>query len=487
MGFFDFLKRKKDTEKNISVQAENNKPIDKEDFIEKDSYNQNDNSKETLEKKFQEKIETKLDEKLFNNFKKYGEYVNLGINLMYSNSFAPFSAYEESDGTIKGFLFMNGKRNTFSFSVEESISKMEEKFESLLKNNQIKSYIIGYHSQYNNDDNHTPSTKDENFKAISYQYNFEKQKGHFALPYIFQNEEFYFQGFKEFTEEQNQWLFELNLEENKNYFSEREEIIAPTYTNDLGIKIEQANQGSLGDIWGGFFGFEKLGSESGREFLIHTLAYISTYGEVFNYHNIKVSTITNDTIKLTTIHEIKNDITTGFPIIETNKIIEVTTKTISEWQHMKNIEAVIDGNGRDTFGVTFFATDYSYNREKYHNSKDLDINLSGIILHLEKFEHDNNDENTPKFSDEFTGYFDNNQLNYLGGFDFIGEIKAVEKINLKEPIDVDGYVLTMKLITHEIEDFFTIDMFINPKNTELKNFEVGMKVTGLFLLQGKIA
>lgn len=484
MGFFDFLKRKKDTEKNISVQAENNKPIDKEDFIEKDSYNQNDNSKETLEKKSQEKIETKLDEKLFNNFKKYGEYVNLGINLMYSNSFAPFSAYEESDGTIKGFLFINGKRNTFSFSVEKSISKMEEKFESLLKNNQIKSYIIGYHSQYNNDDNHTPSTKDENFKAISYQYNFKDQKGHFALPYVFQNEEFYFQGFKEFTEEQNQWLFELNLEENKNYFSEREEINAPTYTNDLGIKIEQANQGSLGNLWGGIFGFEKFNSQ--KNLILEILAYVSVYGSENLYKDTLTKSI-NERVKFLSVEEKKQQINTFFPIVETNKIIEVTTKTISEWQHMKNIEAVIDGNGRDTFGVTFFATDYSYNREKYHNSKNLDINLSGIILHLEKFEHDNSNENEPKFSEEFTGYFDNNQLNYLGGFDFIGEIKAVEKITFKEPISVEGYILTMKLITHEIEDFFTIDMFINPKNTELKNFEVGMKVTGLFLLQGKIA
>ena len=75
----------------------------------------------------------------------------------------------------------------------------------------------------------------------------------------------------------------------------------------------------------------------------------------------------------------------------------------------------------------------------------------------------------------------------FGCFDFVGKLEAFREISVSEDKSVKGYILKVKLITNEdFEDFFTIEMFVNKENMRFENLTIGMKLTGMFQLQGQI-
>jgi hypothetical protein len=58
---------------------------------------------------------------------------------------------------------------------------------------------------------------------------------------------------------------------------------------------------------------------------------------------------------------------------------------------------------------------------------------------------------------------------------------------LLEDGSVKGYILKLKLITHEeSEDFFTIDAFVNKENMRFENLTKGMKVTEQYSFRVKL-
>ncbi|GAA5085809.1 hypothetical protein GCM10023210_06970 [Chryseobacterium ginsengisoli] len=483
MGLFDFFKKKKNEtieQSQNNFSPENNNPAEKkqpEIPIEK--------TQEIDEQPILNTSERKIIMADFQDFKKYSEYVISAIMLQHQDSFAPISAYEELDGTIKGFVFMlSSKTGRYAFSPEEAISGMKEKFEKLLPENKIRSFIIGYHSQFNNDENYEPSTEQENFRAITFYCNFGKGSiTMINLPYKYGEEGIGYAPIAELTEEENNIVFNTQLDEGKQYYTERDEIKPPSIINEYGIEIESANEGRLGDLWAGTLGFERV-SQANGSFISHLVAAVFVSGEEKVSSEIEVKDIESDFLLLRSVEDKKNDMRTAFPVIKTDKSINVTMKTVSEWNHMENMEGVIYGSGKDTFGLTFFATDYSYNKEKYKTSKNLDIQLSGIILHAQKHEDDPDQEF--RTSENFTMYMPNQEVNYIGGFDFIGIVKNIRPVSTNNPVLIEGYMLDVQLITYEEEeDFFTIEMFLNKENSELI-IEKGMKITGLFLLQGKI-
>lgn len=484
MGLFDFFKKKKteQIQQKDNFKSENTAPAEKpqqEAEVEK--------HQEIKEEPIIYQPERTVIKADFQDFKKYSEYVISAIMLQHQSSLAPISAYEELDGTIKGFVFMlSSKTGRYAFSSEEAISGMKEKFENLLAENKIKSYIIGYHSQFDNDDNYAPSTEQENFRAITFYCNFKKESiTMINLPYKYSEEGIGYAPIAELTEEENNIIFNTQLVEGKQYYTEHEEIKPPSVINEHGIEIESANEGRLGDLWAGTLGFERV-SQANGSFIPQLIAAVFVSGEEKISSDVEVKDIESDFLLLRSVEDKKKDIRTAFPVVKTEKSINVTTKIVSEWDHMDNMEGVIYGSGKDTFGVTFFATDYSYNKEKYKTSKNLNIQLSGILLHVEEPTSDS-DEKDFTMAENFTGYFPNQDVNYLGGFDFTGIVKNIRPVSTNNPVLIEGYILDVQLITHqEEEDFFTIEMFLNKDNSELV-IEKGMKITGLFLLQGKIA
>ncbi|MCX6316761.1 MAG: hypothetical protein NTW29_05695 [Bacteroidetes bacterium] len=73
-------------------------------------------------------------------------------------------------------------------------------------------------------------------------------------------------------------------------------------------------------------------------------------------------------------------------------------------------------------------------------------------------------------------------------FDFIGLLIDYKPTSLLESNSQKGYILNVKLITHpEIEDFFSIDIFVTQENMRFKELIKGMKISGMFQMQGQIA
>ena len=135
----------------------------------------------------------------------------------------------------------------------------------------------------------------------------------------------------------------------------------------------------------------------------------------------------------------------------------------------------------------FLATDYAENKEIYVSKKELELNVSGIAFVLDIHKADNSDSE-PKYSKDFTMYMPNNDLPNYACFDFIGELEGFKESNLLEGNKVQGYLLNVRLITNEeIKDFFTIDIFVAKENMRFSELEKGMKLTGMFQLQGRIA
>ncbi len=413
---------------------------------------------------------------LFLALSRYNEYIVRFMGMQQQGNYAPISAYEKANGEIVGFLYVVGDNTSYSLSAQEVINRMEANFEQKLENNEINSYAILYHSQFANDNNHKLANNDNELKAISISYNFKNgQKGKIGLNYLFEKDEIKYQGFKEFSPAENNIIFRTQLKENKDYFKEREEIKAPLIENEIGLKIKKSNSSDLSNTWCGIFGFESYRKPNGSQSLKEHFALALSKGNNFTKNNIVVSELEYQDVILKGI-SLNDKPITILPVIKTDKYINVENKDIEEWENVNDLEAIISGNGKDTFGVCYFATDYAENKNRYLTEKKLSIKISGIAFVLDIH------------NEEYTAYLPSKDLPNYACFDFFGLLIDFKETSLLEGDILKGYILTVKLISNpEIEDFFTIDIFVTQENMRFKELTKGMKISGMFQMQGQIA
>lgn len=424
---------------------------------------------------------------LFNSLKKYHEHIVYFMGLQMRGNYAPISAYEKTNGEIVGFLYIMGDHAPYSLSVEQVLTRMEDRFKRQLANNEIRSYSILYHSQFNNDLNHAIANSDEELKAISVKYAFKDGKdGVIGLPYVFEGEEVTYKGFSRFTPEENNIIFNTQTQSDKNYFEEREEITAPESENEIGIKIKKINTKSLNDTWCGIFGFDSFRSPDGGQALKECFALAATKEPVYKNANLSISEIEFPPVKFKTVIQ-NNQPKTILPEITTSYTLDFETKDIEEWENINDLEAIVSGRARDTFGLWYFATDYAKNRSRYLTEKKLNVHISGIVFVLDIHTHDDTDSEV-KYSENFTMYMPNNDLPNYGCFDFIGELESFKEVSLLNDKSLQGYIMKVRLITNEeVKDFFTIDMYVAKENMRFTELQQGMKLTGMFQMQGRIA
>lgn len=432
------------------------------------------------------KSETPKSE-LFLSLSKYNEYIVRFVGMQQQGNYAPISAYEKVNGEIVGFLYVIGDDNSYSLSAEEVIEKMESSFKIKMANNDISSYVILYHSQFADDNNHKLANNDYELKAITVSYNFKNGNcGKIGLPYSFEKDEITYKGFKNFSQAENNIIFKTQLIENKDYFQDREEIKAPLIENEIGLKIKKSNNSDLSNTWCGVFGFETYRKPNGSQILMEYFALAMTNGKVKKHNNISISQLDYNDISLKGI-SVDDNPRTILPVIKTDYVLDVVNKEINEWENIENLEAIITGNGRDTFGLTYFATDYAENREKYLSKKEHKIKISGIAFVLDISKVDNTDGEV-KYSEDFTMYMPNNDLPNYACFDFIGQLEDFKETFFFENNSQKGYIMKVRLITNpDIKDFFTIDIFVTQENMRFNDLTKGMKITGMFQMQGQIA
>lgn len=413
---------------------------------------------------------------LFLEISKYNEYIVMFIGMQQQGDYAPISAYEKLSGEIVGFLCVFGDDASYTLSAEELIEKMESNFEQKLLNKEINSYAILYHSQFNNDNNHSLANNDHERKAITLAYKWENgKKGKIGLIYQFGNNEINYQGFSNFSQEENNIIFRTQLKDNKDYFQDREEIKAPIIENEIGLKIKKSNIFDLSNTWSGIFGFESYSKPNGSQALKEHFALAMYKGKSFKKDNIKISQLEYQDVILKGVSFSEKAVTI-LPVVKTDKIIAVENIEIDEWENVENLEAIVSGNGEDTFGVWYFATDYAENRSRYLTEKKLNIKLSGIAFVLDTHNED------------FTGYMPSLDLPNFGCFDFIGLLTDYKPTSLLESNSQKGYILTVRLFyLPEIGDYLSIDIFVTQENMRFKELTKGMKISGKFQMQGQIA
>ena len=417
---------------------------------------------------------------------RYNDYIVRFISMQQQGNYSPIAAYEKPDGGIIGFLYLMGDDNSYSLSAAEVIKKMEEKFEDQLNKEEIRSYTIFYHSQFNNDDNHQIANADHELKAITMAYHFKSgPAGKIGLPYRFDKEEISYQPIAVFSEQENNSIFKTQLKQGVNYFQHTEKMEAPMTRNNIGLTIKKSNNLDLSNTWCGIFGFESYRKPGGSKVLEECFALAMVNGQAFTKGAVTVSSLHFSDVSFKAVQQ-SGKAQTILPVIKTDYVVPVENKEINEWENVNNLEAVVTGSGRDTFGISYFATDYAVNRELYLSQKKLNIKLSGIVFVLDLSKK--SEDGDMKLADDFTAYMPNKDLPGYGCFDFIGLLEDFKETSLLPDKSLKGYILKVRLINNpEIKDFFTIDMYVTPENMRFTELSKGMKITGMFQLLGEIA
>ena len=429
---------------------------------------------------FNKNKNTEEQNSLYSLLSKYNEYIVYFILLQQKGDYAP--AFETTSGEIEGLIYMNDEKGLYELSAEQVIQKMKEDFSKQLKRDKIASYIIFYHG-YHNGNSYAVASNNDELKAIVINYHFSTgQQGEIALTYQFDNDEITYQHIKEFTPEENSIVFNTQLAEGKNYFQNRKAIEQPVYETRAGLKVTKSNTQSLENMWCGIFGFHYFRESEGYAILQEYFEQIVNSDPVIQNGDIAVSQLGFPDVVFRTIR-VEYDSKTIFPVIKTDYIIDVENKAIDEWENVDDVEAIISASGRNTFGISYYATDYAINREKYHYTKQLTVNISAIAFVLDISQHDP----SGKLSEDFTGYFPSNDLPNYACFDFIGKVEDYRETTLLNN-GLRAYIIKTKLINHDtIDDFFTIDIYATLENMRFTNLEKGMKITGMIQLQGHIA
>ncbi|WP_298895071.1 hypothetical protein [uncultured Psychroserpens sp.] len=430
-------------------------------------------------------LETSENE-LFKKLQPYYAYLMCYTGMQQQGNYAPISAYEKPNGDIIGFLYVFDESGAYSLNSDAVVELMEARFEKELAANEIKSYAILYHSEFDDTNNsHKVALQDDEFKAISIAYNFTNlEKGHIAMAYAFDEEGVNYHGLAGYTNEENNAVFKTQLEQ-KDYFQDRATMEIPTTTNDIGLTITKSNIHGLNNTWSGIFGFNRFNNKDGSQILKEYFALAMTKAEGDLDKGIVTSSIEFKDIDFKGVLQ-RGEPMTLLPIVKTDYVIDVEHRDIQEWENVDNLEAIVSGKARDTFGIWYYATDYAKNRQRYLTEKNLNMHISGIAFVLDI--HTKDESSEVPYSDEFTAYFPSKDVPNFGCFDFIGEVEDFRETSVLDDDSLKGFIMSVRLITNEeVKDFFTIDIYVTPENMRFETLTKGLKVTGMFQMQGCIA
>jgi hypothetical protein len=244
------------------------------------------------------------------------------------------------------------------------------------------------------------------------------------------------------------------------------------------VPIDKVNEGSHGDHWGALWGFNTF--YNNKQLAKEMIALILYKGAKIKIDsNYFKQEITYPDFKASSINTAEG-LMTAYPVIKSGISIDTKTKVIKEWQHVNGIEAQIEAKGKNTFGLSYFATDYLENKTLYQSKFDLNIRLTGFAYSVTSPPHMEN------MAPDFVGYIPNGEHGKLSVLDYVGKIIALKEINEPE-FGVNGYLASLRLIQmEEDKDFFVVETFICKENMEIPGIAVGDRISGSMWLQGQI-
>lgn len=275
-----------------------------------------------------------------------------------------------------------------------------------------------------------------------------------------------------------------NLKDNEMFNNLLNKMEVRKEKNDIGIETVGIHSGSQGDNMRALLGYDNITANKGL--LLVILAYTRTLepiidkdGVVVKQNDLKSLGKTSERLKVRSVEV--GEHSTGFPVLETEKIASFGTKKIHEWAHFGKIEAEVYGNAYSTFGLGFFALDYSYSKEVYHSNKKIKVKISAFALSLnigyeKKYWGDN-------LADDFSGYMPSSEMSNNCYYNFVTNIIDYKSVQVTG--DFYGYILKVVIAKDEDESFI-IDMFINSDNMNFNSLQKGMQVSGILWFQGEL-
>lgn len=383
----------------------------------------------------------------------------LGIHHHIQGNRAPFAAYEKPDGTITGFLYVNGEDLSYSLGADDVVKQLHARFQPELAAGRIRSYIVVYH--YINDDGSG---------SIEIAHN----AGTISLPYTYEDDSVSYTSFVNFTKEENAAIFQTQVtRDSEALFADRAEIVSPVSATAIGQKLTWSNTLTTGNVWSGILGFttyqEAKGVQTVQALFAQALANAPVVKDGVSVHRTDFDAVS---FQLTAVEGVLTK--TFIPVIKTDLVVSVENKEIMEWANAANLEAVIAGTGKDHFDVRYFATDYAQHKALYTSQMKRDMRLSGLVYVLDTF------DKSAGYSEDFTGYFPNSDLAKAGCFDFIGQLEDFRETTVLGK----AYIMRVRLLTSPVD--FVIDMYVVPENMRFGELKRGMKITGMVQLMGEI-
>lgn len=245
------------------------------------------------------------------------------------------------------------------------------------------------------------------------------------------------------------------------------------------IKIHKTKDGTVGDFWNAYLGFEV---HSSNNFAQELMACTMEYGNIIHKDSSIIISKLDGSYSSILMYSKDEYIFSTYPILKSKNSIPFQTTKIIEWEHMENMEAQIEGRGENKFGLSFFVDDYALNKDQYLENENLKIVLTGFVITAETYVP------SEGFSKDFVAYMPNGEYGKYSIMDYVGEVKNIALV--KEDfygINIEGYLMTLILVRSKEENvYFELDVFLNKTNTNLNKIKVGDKLTGMIKLSGRI-
>jgi hypothetical protein len=253
----------------------------------------------------------------------------------------------------------------------------------------------------------------------------------------------------------------------------------------LEVNNKIINNYNLTFSWVGILGKNAMKNQDGENKFMSYFATTMTFGERIIKNNIDIAFYNYEDIIFKGIEQ-KNKTIAFLPIVKTENVQFVDINEIHEFENAQRLIALITGTSKDTFGLTYLATDYAENKEVYNSKNKLQIKISGIAIVLDICSIDEIKKEL-NYNEDYTNYIPNSDLPNHACFDFIGQLENYKETFLLDDKSLKGYILKVKLITNQDkENSFTIDIFVTPENMRFQELVIGMKLKGLFQMQGHI-
>ena len=404
------------------------------------------------------------------------------VHIHSRGSTAPLGAYQKPDGSVTGALHVFAEGNEiYGEDAAVIVDRYEQDFAERLAAGEITGYVIIEHGF----DTQAPET--DGVMMVHYRLAGAGEQQVIFMPYAHGSEGIQYRGFQELSAEENQEYFATELPENGQLWLDQTEMVVPTETTATDVKVQRANQFDLRNLYAATVGYRLYNEEAGHNALLENVALALTLGPRATEGSVNRYAAGRTPLDVVVYKENMAERMKFFvPEVSTNVVIPTRIREITEWENFGAEMAIVNGRGKDTFGIPFLATDYALHRDRYRNATEpLDLHVAGIAFILKPFEADPDAE--VKYADNFTAYMHTSQLPNYACVDVIAEVEAVTEVEALAPDQGPAYVLKLRLITQEDEpDFFTVDTYIVRESLQVPRPEVGMKLTGMVQLQGRL-